>query len=356
MQPSVQRPRDVVPSLERHACAIYARKSTEDDATEELRSVTRQVERAREFAERRGWTVDPEHIFVDDGVSGAEFERRAGLIRLVTAARARSFDALIMSEPSRLGREQTQTNLVLKQLADAGVDVWYYLENRRATLDTAVGKFIEATYSFGSELEREKTRQRTYDAALKRAQAGYVTGGAVIGYESFPVYQSGRRDAHGQPIPDFVDRRIHPQQARVVRGIYRMYADGFGLTAIAKTLNGSPGRDAELAKYFGGVRPPSPRHGTGSWAPTAIREILRRPLYIGKVVWGICRRNGNPRGRARQPAPVVTVERPDLRIIEPELWDTVQNRPIFCRSWAIRLWMGICWQWDAAEMASLKLR
>ena len=177
-------------------CAIYARKSNEDDATEELRSVTRQVERSREYAVRKGWRSHPDLVFVDDGISGAEFQHRPGLARLLTAAEAHAFDVLVMSEPSRLGREQAQTNYVLKRLNDAGAQVWYYLEDRRAALDSAVGKFIEAVHSFGSELERERVRQRTMDGMLKRAQAGYCTGGAVLGYETVPVYTSGRHDAH----------------------------------------------------------------------------------------------------------------------------------------------------------------
>jgi DNA invertase Pin-like site-specific DNA recombinase len=62
--------------------AIYARKSNEDDASEELRSVTRQVERCREYAAGKGWIPDNALIFSDDGISGAEFKRRPGLTAL----------------------------------------------------------------------------------------------------------------------------------------------------------------------------------------------------------------------------------------------------------------------------------
>jgi site-specific DNA recombinase len=306
--------------------AIYARKSTEDTASDELRSVARQVERCREYAARKGWVFDDALIFTDDGISGAEFARRPGLVRLLTAAEAKAFNVLVMSESSRLGREQAETSFVLKRLARAGVQVWFYLEDRQAQLDNAVGKFIESVHAFGSELERERTRQRTLDGMRRRAQAGYSTGGAVYGYESFPVYQSGRKDPHGQPVPDHVDRRIVPEAARVIEGIFRMFAAGFGLTAIAKTLNGHPRRAKESLEYFGGIRPPSPRNGTGSWAGTAVREILRRKLYIGQVVWGATRRDGNPDGRILKVPPAVTVERPDLRIVDPTLWSSVQMR------------------------------
>ena len=139
-------------------CAIYSRKSNEDDATEELRSVTRQIERGREYAARKGWVVDHALVFSDDGVSGAEFKHRPGLTALLQAAEAKAFDVLVMSEPSRLGREQAETAYCLKRVSDAGARVFYYLEDREAKLDDATGKFIEAVHAFGSELERERTR------------------------------------------------------------------------------------------------------------------------------------------------------------------------------------------------------
>ncbi len=49
--------------------AIYARKSTEQTGVmEEEKSVTRQIEHAKGYAQRKGWTVAEECIFVDDGI------------------------------------------------------------------------------------------------------------------------------------------------------------------------------------------------------------------------------------------------------------------------------------------------
>jgi DNA invertase Pin-like site-specific DNA recombinase len=59
--------------------AIYARKSTDQqDKGDEAKSVTRQVERAREYAARAGWAVAQEHIYVDDAVSGADHDKLLG--------------------------------------------------------------------------------------------------------------------------------------------------------------------------------------------------------------------------------------------------------------------------------------
>ena len=53
----------------------------------------------------QGWTVDDSCIFVDDGISGAEFAARPGFVRLMNALTPRpAFQVLIMSEESRLAR------------------------------------------------------------------------------------------------------------------------------------------------------------------------------------------------------------------------------------------------------------
>src|SRR5688500_18210890 len=91
--------------------ATYARRSTDQGAVaDEAKSVTRQLQHARAFAASKGWTVDEAFLFVDDGVSGAEFSRRPGFMRLMNALQPRApFQVLIMSEESRLGREAIET-------------------------------------------------------------------------------------------------------------------------------------------------------------------------------------------------------------------------------------------------------
>jgi DNA invertase Pin-like site-specific DNA recombinase len=53
--------------------AIYARKSTEQNGTsDEEKSVTRQIEHAKAYAAKKGWAVADDHVYVDDGISGAD--------------------------------------------------------------------------------------------------------------------------------------------------------------------------------------------------------------------------------------------------------------------------------------------
>ena len=118
--------------------AVYARKSTDQTGiADEQKSVARQVEHGRAYAARKGWTVADEHVYVDDGISGAEFANRPGFLRLMNALKPRPpFQILVMSEESRLGREQIEVSYALKQIVSAGVRVFFYLEGRERTLDS----------------------------------------------------------------------------------------------------------------------------------------------------------------------------------------------------------------------------
>ena len=69
--------------------AVYARKSTDQNLPDAEKSVTRQVEHATAYAQRKGWAVDPAHVYQDDGISGAEFAKRPGLTRLMNTLKPR---------------------------------------------------------------------------------------------------------------------------------------------------------------------------------------------------------------------------------------------------------------------------
>lgn len=309
--------------------AIYARKSSEDDRNEDHRSTGRQVEQAKAWVEQRGGVCLAEHVYVDDAVSGAEFRTRPGLLRFLdTLKNGKPFNALAMSEQSRLGREQLETGYLLKQIRDAGVRVFYYLTGDEARLDSALDKIMSSLSSFAAEMEREKARQRARDAAERKARQGHVTGGEPYGYENVHV-QGGREVPRGESH-DYVTRRVKPEEAEVVRAIFRMYAAGWGMTRIAKTMNGVPAFAEPSREFFGGKRVSPPRNRTGSWSPPAIREILHRRLYHGEIVWGKTTHTDR-NGRAgvvvrRDERDWQTQQAEELKIVDDTLWDAVQAR------------------------------
>ena len=310
--------------------AIYARKSTDDsDRDLENKSVTRQIERARAYAKAKGWTLDEEHVYVDDGISGAEFENRPGFARLLASLpkrRKAPFDALIMSEASRLGRDQRRNGYYLAHIHDSGVRVFYYLTDEEEKADTPEQALMFNLRSYAAEVERLKAGQRSRDALARKAAKGYNAGGVVYGYDNVPIYAM---NGDGERTKTHTDYRINETEADVLRRMFRMYADGHGLVTVAKAMNGDP-RYAELSRrYFDGMRPPAPRKGTGSWAPSSVRKILYNQRYTGIVPFGRKRKvyRQGTKARVRQPdSEVLRAARPDLRIIHDDLWGEVQAR------------------------------
>ena len=285
--------------------AIYARKSTDDgDRSAEARSTTRQIERARDFAERKGWTVDPRFIFTDENTSGAEWKHRPGFNALLAALTPRPpFDVLIVSELSRIGRDTVRTPAAVMRIEEAGVEIRSYLSDTPISLADESSEIHTIFNSLAASFERRRARQRTYDALRRRAEIGAVTGGRVYGYRN-------ERDGKG-----YVHRAIEQAEPAIVRQIFTLYAEGDGLTRIAKRLN------------VDGI--PSPRGGTGSWAPTAVREIIRRELYVGVIVWNRSQkitRRGTKAQRSRPEADWLRREAPELRIVSEDLWRAVERR------------------------------
>ena len=162
---------------------IYARKSTEQaGVADEQKSVTRQVDHARAYARRKGWTVDDGCIFVDDGISGAEFANRPGFLRLMNALKPRpAFQVLVMSEESRLGREAIETAYALKQLVQAGVRVFFYLEDRERTLDSPTDKIMLSLTAFADELERRRRDSERTTRCCERRKLDTSRAGECLG-------------------------------------------------------------------------------------------------------------------------------------------------------------------------------
>jgi DNA invertase Pin-like site-specific DNA recombinase len=291
--------------------AIYARKSTDDsDKDEEARSTARQIDRATKYAAAKDWTVDPRYIFTDEDISGAEWKHRPGFNALLAALDETPppFGVVVVSEVSRIGRDTVQVPLMVRRIEEAGVEIHAYLRRRRVTLADETGEVEMLIDSLLASRERRVHSDRAMDTALRRWDAGAVVGGGVFGYRNV-------RQGKG-----FVYRQIDEEQAAIVLRIFELYASGHGLTRIAKRLNGDR------------VPPPTPRRGapvSAGWSVPALREIIRRRLYIGEEVWGMREtvyRRGTQTFRVRPETEWKKRDAPELRIIPESLWRAVQER------------------------------
>jgi site-specific DNA recombinase len=285
-------------------CAIYGRKSTDDsDRNEEARSTTRQVARATEYAQVRGWTVGA--TFLDDGVSGATYAKLEGRTRLLGAAEAGAFQILVVSEQSRLGRDMIEVAYTIKRIAECGVRIFSYLDDAEIGVEGEQA-LLTMLRGYKDQGQRGDTSKRVYDAALRRVRAGQVAGAKVFGYDNVAITGVDGKRSH-------VERQVNASQAATVVRIFELYVGGLGSKKIAVMLN----RD--------GVLSPRPR----GWSQTTVRGILRNPIYRGEVVWGRIKsivRRGKDHNQLRPEGQWIRQEQPALRIIDDALWGQVQAR------------------------------
>src|SRR5215210_4790460 len=82
--------------------AIYARVSTERQERDQ--TIDSQLAALRTWVQQQGYALLPEHLFTDEGYSGARLDR-PGLDRLRDAARDGGFDVVGILSPDRLARK-----------------------------------------------------------------------------------------------------------------------------------------------------------------------------------------------------------------------------------------------------------
>ncbi|MCW9038351.1 recombinase family protein, partial [Altibacter sp.] len=201
------------------SAAIYARKSNDDDyKCSDNKSITRQIEHGKSYATKKGWTVSDENIFTDDGISGAEFKNRPGLIGL--RKRISEYDVIIMSELSRLGRDGDRTSFEVIDFIENGKRIFYYLTDEEEKANDATSKIMLRLKSFAAEIEREKASQRVTDALHRRAEKGYVASGPAYGYDIVPIEAIS---SNGEKVKSHSEYRINKKEEEIVIAIFKMY-------------------------------------------------------------------------------------------------------------------------------------
>ena len=285
-------------------CAVYSRFSSDRQSPV---SIEDQIRKCREYASRQGWTVLEGHIYADHAVTGTIAER-TGLQRLVAAAeqKARSFDAILIDDTSRLTRKLADALNLYERLTFAGVRLVAVSQgvdsdSSQAEILFGVHGLIDSVYSRELGL---KTHRGMQGCALKALH----TGGRVFGYRSLRE-------------PDGVRLEIAESEASTVRRIFELYSGGYSLKRIAHLLNAE------------GVKSPQPQKGrvSRSWCVSSVRHVLRNRRYVGQIIWNTKRKvrvpgTGKRVYRHRPESEWVITAAPHLRIVADELFGAVERR------------------------------
>lgn len=266
--------------------AVYIRVSTDEQA--EL-SPESQLEKIQEYARREGFLILQDQIYVDAGISGKKAEKRPEFMRMIAAAKEKDcpFTTLLVWKFSRFARNQEESIFYKSILrSKCGVDVVSVSEPLIAGhFGTLIERIIEWMDEFYSvRLSEEVKRSMEVNARRGKLQTTPSFGYRVEG---------------GKLIPQ-------PEEADLVRWIFRTFVDGKGLYPIARELNAM------------GVR----THRGNQFENRTVEYILRNPVYIGKLRW-------NPTGKTRRDFSnenLIVVDSDHEPLISNELWDAAQER------------------------------
>jgi site-specific DNA recombinase len=231
--------------------AIYARVSTDKQGRDQ--TIDSQLDALRRWATAQGHDLKDEHIYIDEGYSGARLDRPA-LDRLRDAAREGEFDIVAVYTPDRLARRYAYQVLLLEEFRRAGCTVEFI---ERPISDDPHDQLLLQIQGAIAEYERAVLAERFRRGKLQKARAGqWCAGRAPYGYRYVP-----KRD--GVPGHLVVDEA----EAEVVRMLYRWLIDErTTVRQILKRLAEGPWR---------------PRNGKRLWSNSVVHRVLSDPLYTG---------------------------------------------------------------------------
>ncbi len=266
--------------------AAYIRVSTEDQTEY---SPDAQLSEIRKYAAREGFIILPQHIYVDEGISGKDAKKRDAFNLMISASKTRPkpFDAILVWKFSRFARSR-EDSVIYKSLLrrELGIDVISVTEplsdEKTSVILEAVIEAMDEYYSLN--LSEEVKRGMT-----EAARRGKLQGTASFGY----------RSENGALVPD-------NGEAALVREIFTLFAEGESFFSIAKRLNDTGART---------------RRGN-AFENRTIEYILRNPVYIGKMRW-------NPTGPTRRDFSnpgIITADSSHMPLVDAELWEAVQRR------------------------------
>lgn len=276
--------------------AVYVRVSTLSQV--ETQTIEQQLERLHAYVQAHDWQLLDEHIFRDDGYSGAKLNR-PGLDRLRDVVRTGDIDRMLVTEPSRLSRNYVHQMVLLEELERSGCQVEFL--DRPMSQDPHDRLLLQIRGAV-AEYERTLITERMRRGRLAKYRAGVLLpwSRAPYGYRLSP---DRPRDPSGV--------RVDEAEAAVVREIFAWYEqEHTSLQGLAKHLQDQ------------GIPTPS---GKTIWSLCTLRAILRQPAYLGQVY--AARYTYRP-SRIRRSA-THPMGRPHDSIVEraPEEWILVANVP-----------------------------
>lgn len=219
---------------------IYARYSSHSQRDV---SIEQQVQKCQEYARRQGLTVI--EVYSDAAISG-KTDNRPAFQRMMKDSKKHRFQYVIAWKSNRMGRNMLEAMINNAALLQEGVHCLYVEEDFE---DTAAGRFALRNMMNVNQFYSENMAEDIRRGLMDNAEKAMVNTRPPFGYAVGP-------DRH------FI---LDPQQAEVVREIFRRILEGWSYADIADDLN-----RREIKTAYG-----------REWNKGSFHAMVKNEMYLG---------------------------------------------------------------------------
>lgn len=228
--------------------AYYARVSTEK--VEQQASIKHQEEHFEELIHSNNrWKFAGSYI--DDGISGMHADKREEFQRMLRDAKLGKIDMIITKEISRFARNTLDSIQYTRELLSYGVCVWFQNDGINTIDDDSEFRLTIMAGVAQDEIRKLSSR-------VKFGHAQSIKNGVVLGHRMY-----GYSNNQGK-------LELIPEEADMVRMVFRDYASGMSTPRIEKKL-----WDMGYRSFKG-----------GKISRDVIKNIIRNPKYKGYYCGG----------------------------------------------------------------------
>lgn len=228
--------------------AYYARVSTEK--VEQQASIKHQEEHFEELIHSNNrWKFAGSYI--DDGISGIHADKREEFQRMLRDAKLGKIDMIITKEISRFARNTLDSIQYTRELLSYGVCVWFQNDGINTIDDDSEFRLTIMAGVAQDEIRKLSSR-------VKFGHAQSIKNGVVLGHRMY-----GYSNNQGK-------LELIPEEADMVRMVFRDYASGMSTPRIEKKL-----WDMGYRSFKG-----------GKINRDVIKNIIRNPKYKGYYCGG----------------------------------------------------------------------
>ena len=231
--------------------AAYCRVSTDSD--EQATSYNSQLRYYQDKIKTTpGWVLVD--VYADEGITGTSVKKRKGFQKMIDDCLSGKIDMVITKSLSRFSRNTEDTIKYVRLLRDKSIPIIFEEEHiNTCSMDGELMLTVMGAIYQQEIMNTSNHLRLGWQMKMKR--------GEMVGYNRSFGYDYDKTTKN---------LKIVPEEAAVVRLIFKLYLEGLGLTKICQRLE-----DLKIS-------PPRAKH----WTVYSISRILREVKYRGDLLQG----------------------------------------------------------------------